>query len=188
MPNLIVQSGVTVDGFFAGPNDEIDWARVDEEFHLHMNEVLGRMRMFIHGRRTYELMAAFWPTADADPTSSPAVVEFASIWRDTPKIVYSRTLQRADWNTTIVREVDPDDVRALKERVDGDVVVGGAELSKAFLRHDLIDEFRVYVHPVLLGQGRPLFEAGGPRLDLELVETRSFGNGVVLLRYGRDRS
>lgn len=139
----------------------------------------------LSGRTTYELMAAFWPTADADPDIPATMAEFAAIWREKPKIVYSRTLEHADWNTTIVRDVVPEEVALLKERAGGDLGLSGADLVAAFLRHGLVDEFRVYVHPVIVGSGKPLFprtEASTPT-TLRLTETRRFGNGVVLLRY-----
>jgi dihydrofolate reductase len=94
-------------------------------------------------------------------------------------------LERADWNTTIAREVVPEEVRALKEQPGGDLVVGGPNLAATFREHDLIDEYRVYVNPVLLGAGTPMFRPSD-RQDLRLVETRTFGVGVVLLRYQRD--
>jgi dihydrofolate reductase len=100
-----------------------------------------------------------------------------------PKIVYSRTLEHADWNTTIVRGVVVDEVEALKAEPGGDLSLGGADLAATFMRLDLVDEYRVYVHPVVIGAGKPLFQ--GVRIDLRLVESRAFGNGVVLLRYER---
>ena len=176
---------VSIDGYFEGPNRELDWHLVDEELHRHFNEWLGAAGAFLDGRVTYELMADFWPTVDQDPASGPTMLEFSRIWVDMPKLVYSRTLENADWNTTIVREVVPDEIRALKAEPGGDLVLGGADLMTAFLRHDLIDEFRIYVHPVVLGRGRPLFPELDTKLDLRLAETRPFGNGVVLLRYER---
>jgi dihydrofolate reductase len=178
----VLLMSVSLDGFFAGPAGELDWQLVDDELHRHFNEQLAPAGAFLDGRVTWELMAGYWPTADQDPASIAPVAEFARIWRDTPKIVYSRTLREAGWNTTIVREVVPDDVRALKARPGGDLFVGGADLAATFLRHGLIDEFRIYVHPVVLGRGRPLFSPGATA-RLTLAETRAFGNGVVLLRY-----
>src|SRR5207247_1712555 len=102
---------VSLDGFFEGPNRELDWQIVDDELHRYFNYVLRGTGAFLSGRVTYELMAGFWPTADEDPVSTPPMVEFAGIWREKPKIVYSKTLDHADWNTTIVREVVPDEVR-----------------------------------------------------------------------------
>ncbi|WP_309112403.1 dihydrofolate reductase family protein [Saccharothrix sp.] len=176
MAKVILAAGVSVDGFFEGPDREIDWHRVDEELHLHFNDWLSRVDGFIHGRITYDLMAAYWPTADREPSATPAEVEFAGIWRDKPKIVYSRTLGEAGWGSTIRREVVPEQVKAL----EGTFTVGGAELADAFVGHGLIDEYRIYVHPVAIGDGRPLFRRA---VDLELLDTRTFGNGVVLLRY-----
>ncbi len=185
MSKLVLQMMVSLDGCFEGPNRELDWHLVDEELHGHFNEVLGAMDAFLDGRVTYELMAAYWPTADDDPDAPATVAEFARIWREMPKLVFSRTLERVEWNSTIVREVDPQAIRDLKERSRGDLAIGGAELAASFLEHDLIDELRLYVNPVVLGSGRPLFPPGGARLDLQLVETRAFSNGVVLLRYAR---
>src|SRR5215212_5762331 len=102
-----------------------------------------------------------------------------------PKIVYSRTLGHADRNTTIVRDVVPAEVRRLAARAGGDLALGGADLADTFRRLDLIDEYRLYVHPVVLGRGRPLFEPADTPAALRLAETRTFGNGVVLLRYRR---
>jgi dihydrofolate reductase len=158
---------------------------VDDEVHRHFNDVLRGMGAFLDGRVTYELMAGFWPTADEDPASSEPMVEFARIWRDMPKIVYSRTLEHADWNTTIVREVVPEEVMKLKAEPGGDLALGGADLGATFMRHDLIDEYRLYVNPVLVGSGKRLFPESDVQRRLRLVETRIFGNGVVLLRYER---
>jgi len=107
MRKIIAMVSVSLDGFFEGPNRELDWQLIDIELHTHFNEELSAMGAFLDGRVTYELMAGFWPTADADPSSPGPIVEFARIWRDMPKIVYSRTLERADWNTTIVRASSP---------------------------------------------------------------------------------
>ena len=114
MSRVVYVMSVSLDGFMEGPNREIDWHHVDEELHQHFNEELASAGAFLDGRITYELMAGFWPTADEDPAASEATKEFARIWRDMPKTVYSRTLEHADWNTTIVREIDPDEVRRLK--------------------------------------------------------------------------
>ena len=185
MRKIILMMSVSLDGFIEGPDREIDWHMVDDELHRHFNEQLGAMGAFLSGRVTYELMAEFWPTADQDPSSSEPMVEFARIWRDTPKIVYSSTLERAGWNTTIVREVVPSEVQQLKERTTGDLALGGADLAAAFLRQDLVDEYRIYIHPVRIGRGKPLFAPSDATVKLQLAETRTFGNGVVLLHYRR---
>ena len=182
MRRIVLMMSVSVDGFFEGPNRELDWHLVDDELHRHFNEWAKGLSAFLDGRVTYELMAGFWPTAARAPSSTPPVVEFAGIWRDMPKFVYSRTLERADWNATVVHEVVPEQVRELKALPGGDMAVGGADLAATFMRLGLIDEYRLYVHPVVIGEGRRLFPPD-QRLDLRLLETRTFGSGVVLLRY-----
>lgn len=174
--------GQSLDGFMAGPDGDLSWHQVDEELHQHYNDVLAGADAFLEGRVTYELMADHWPTADEQPDASPAERQFAQIWRDVPRIVYSRTLESAPWASSIVREVVPEQVQALKEQGDGDLILGGADLAASFFAHGLVDELRVYVHPVLVGAGARSFGStvsGVWRLE----ETHRFGNGVVLLRY-----
>jgi dihydrofolate reductase len=185
MRKIIFMMSVSLDGFFEGPDRELDWHLVDDELLGHMNEELGVMGAFLDGRVTYELMAAVWPAVGADPASTPLMAEFAGIWQDMPKIVYSRTLQQAGRNATIVRDVVAEEVMELKAQPGGDLMVGGADLAAAFMRHDLIDEYRFYIHPVVIGRGRLLFRPSDIRIDLRLAGTRAFGNGVVLLRYQR---
>ena len=185
MRKIVFMMSVSLDGFFEGLDRELGWQRVDVELHEHLNEWLATAGAFLDGRVTYELMADYWPAADQDPGASAPVIEFARIWRDTPKIVFSRTLDRAGWNTMIARELVPAEIQQLKAQPGGDLVVGGADLAAAFRAHDLIDEYRIYVHPVLLGHGRPLFQPADAMVRLRLAETRAFGNGVVLLHYER---
>jgi len=187
MRKIIYMSSVSVDGFMEGPNREIDWHMVDEELHRHFNEELRGMGAFMSGRVTHDLMADFWPTADADPESPETMREFAGIWRDMPKIVFSRTLERADWNTTVLPEVVPEEIVRLKEQAGGDLVLGGSDLAITFMRHDLIDEYRIYVHPVAIGRGKRMFQLSEFSFPLQLAETRTFGNGVVMLRYSRTK-
>lgn len=183
MRKIIFMMSVSLDGFFEGPDRELDWQIVDDELHTHFNEELAKMSAFLDGRVTYELMAGYWPTADQDPSGTRPVKEFAKIWREMPKIVYSRTLETAQWNTTIARDVVVDEIEKLKAQPGGDMVIGGADLAATFMRHNLIDEYRIYVHPVVIGQGQPLFPPSETVVPLKLEQTRSFGSGVVLLRY-----
>ena len=185
MRKVILFVQVSLDGFFEGPNKEIDWHLSGDDLLAHVDEVLAPAGGFLSGRVTYEMMAAFWPTADADPASPPHVKAFAPIWREMPKVVYSKTLTSAGWNTTISRDVVREEVLALKAAARGDLVVGGGDLGAAFMAQDLIDEYRIYVHPVLIGRGAPLFPPADEAYPLRLVETRTFGNGVVLLRHQR---
>ena len=187
MTKVILFVQISLDGFFEGAKKELDWNMVDDELHDHILEVLRPMGAFLSGRVTYELMAAYWPTADADPAATPFVKEFAPIWRDMTKVVYSKTLASAGWNTTIARDVVRDEVEELKLRSRGDLVVGGGELGAAFMAQDLVDEYRIYVHPIRIGEGNRLFPPSKEKVPLRLAESRAFGNGVVLLRYERVR-
>jgi len=185
MRKIILWMSMSLDGFIEGPDRDLGWQSVDEELHTHFNRELDQMGAFLQGRVMYELMAAYWPNADQDPDSSQAVKEYSRIWREKPKVVYSRTLEKAGWNTTIVRDVVPEQVESLKAEPGGDMVIGGPQIAKVFLRHNLIDEFRVYVHPMVIGSGTPLFPYPEPRINLRHVGTKTFGNGVVLLHYRR---
>jgi len=190
MAKLMVMMSLSVDGYMEGPDGDLSWHLVDDEVHGYFNRLLASMSCFIHGRATYELMAGYWPTADADPQSPAVQREFAQIWRDMPKLVYSRTLDRVDWNAELRREVDIAEIEQLKARSERDITLGGADLAATFMRHDLIDEYHLCVHPVLVGAGRRLFPEGdvlpgGGPAGLRLAETRTFGNGVVLLRHER---
>ena len=187
MNKVVLFVSISLDGFFEGANKDISWHMVDEELHAYINDVLKAAGGFLSGRVTYELMAGFWPTADADPATPPRMKEFAPIWRDMPKVVYSRTLTSAGWNTTIAREVVREEVERLKARARGDLVVGGGDLGAEFMRQDLIDEYRIYIHPIQIGEGRRLFPPSTEKVRLSLAETRTFGNGVVMLRYERLR-
>lgn len=185
MRKIIYSMSVSLDGFFEGPDRDISWHRVDDELHRYFNERIAELGGFLHGRVVHELMADFWPTADQDPANAGPMADFAAIWRNMPKYVYSRTLERADWNSTVVHEVVPEEVRALKEQPGGDLGLGGADLAASFAALDLIDEYRVYVHPVLIGRGRSMFPSTDTRTALRLAGTRTFGSGVVELRYER---
>ena len=187
MRKIIWMLSVSVDGYFEAPGGDLTWQIVDAELHQHFNDWLGQAGGFLDGRVTWELMAQSWPEADADPDSPPQVAEFARIWRDMPKRVYSRTLTEAGWNTTIVRDVVPDEIYQLQEEAGGDLVLGGGDLAQSFLRHDLIDEFRIYVHPILAGEGRKMFSSPQLMRPLILAETRTFGSQVMMLRYERPR-
>jgi dihydrofolate reductase len=185
MPKIVLMMNVSLDGYIEGPGHDISWHQVDEELHQHFNDTIGKLGGLLCGRRTYELMASYWPTADSDPQASAVTAEFAGIWRDIPKVVYSRTLEWAGWNTTIARDVVPEEVRALKEWSGADLWLGGAGIAAEFLRRGLVDEYRMYVHPALVGYGTKLFPEADIAASLRLVEDHVFGNGVALLRYER---
>jgi len=184
MGRVLFSLSVSLDGFFEGPDHDLSWQSIDEELHQHFNDRSREVRAFLEGRVTHELMAAYWPTADTDPDSTPVEKEFAGIWREMPKIVYSRTIDEAGWNGTVARDVDPQAVRRLLEQ--GDLSVGGPDLAATFFRHGLVDEVWLYVHPVVIGAGRRPF-MDGQHLGLRLTSSETFGNGVVRLSYAVGR-
>jgi dihydrofolate reductase len=181
---LIYSMGVSLDGFIAGPGGEIDWSAPDEELHRFHNQQMRETGPNLYGRRLYEVMT-YWETADENPSISEYEREFARIWKDTPKIVFSKTLEKVEGNARLVRDNVAEEVAKLKEQPGEDLAVGGAGLASTFMKLGLIDEFRLFVSPVVLGGGTPYFPALDERVNLELVETRTFGSRVVYLRYRR---
>jgi dihydrofolate reductase len=128
-------------------------------------------------------MAAYWPTVEQNPTAPDVEVEYAHIWRAKPKIVFSRTLDKVEWNSRLAREVDPHEIRRLKTQSREDLSLGGPDLAATFHRLGLIDEYWLYVNPVVVGKGKPMFLDVKDVARLQLLETRPFSSGVVLLRY-----
>jgi dihydrofolate reductase len=175
---------VSLDGYIAGPRGEGGWAAPDEELHRFHNDQARELGLHLLGRRLYEVMA-YWETAEErNPTAPQYELEFARIWKVLPKIVYSTTLEEVEGDSRLSRGDPADEVLELKQKSGADIAVGGAALASSLTAHGLIDEYHLFVTPVVLGGGRPFF-AGDTRLDLELLETRTFGSGVVYLRYGR---
>jgi dihydrofolate reductase len=183
MRKLIYSFGVSLDGFIAGPDGGIDWSAPGEELHRFHNQQARELGAELYGRRLWEVMRA-WETWEDDRPSAPEVeLEFARIWKETPKFVFSRTLENVEGNATLVREDAVEEVARLKEQPGKDLAVGGAGLATSLMKAGLIDEYRLFVSPVLLGGGTPFFPALDERINLELVETRNFGSRVVYLRY-----
>jgi dihydrofolate reductase len=184
MRKLIYSMGVSLDGFIAGPNGEIDWSAPDEELHRFHNQQTRELGAHLCGRRLYETML-YWETADENPSAAEHELEFARIWKDLPKIVFSKTLEKVEGNARLATDGVADEVAKLKEQSGKDLAVGGAGLASTLIELDLIDEYRPFVSPVVLGGGTPYFPALEERINLELVETRTFGSRVVYLRYRR---
>jgi dihydrofolate reductase len=184
MRKLIYSMGVSLDGFIAGRNGEIDWSVPDEELHRFHNQQMRDTGAHLCGRRLYEAMKE-WETAEERSPLPEPELEFARIWKDMPKIVFSRTLEKVKGNSRLVRAGLAEEVATLKEQPGQDLAVGGAGLASATMELGLIDEFRLFISPVVLGGGTPYFPALDHSIDLELVETRTFGSRVVYVRYRR---
>jgi dihydrofolate reductase len=185
MGKVIYSMSVSLDGFMEDADRSLDWVIIDEEIHRFFNDQAREAGAFLYGRRMYELMTAYWPTADASPSAPDFEIDYSRIWKEKPKIVFSKTLEKVEWNSRLVRDVVADEIRALKEQPDNDMQVGGPNLASAFMRLGLIDEYHVFVHPVVLGGGTPFFPALDGTMNFWLLETRTFGSGVVYLRYER---
>ncbi len=183
MRKIIYAMSVSLDGYIEAPGGDLSWSNPDKELHSHFNELESSIDINFYGRRLYETMAAFWPTADENPAAPEYEKEYARLWRKMPKIVFSKTLAQVGWNSRLVRGNIAGEVKKLKDQPGNDMSVGGAELAAAFMELGLIDEFRLYLHPVVLGGGKPMFRPLRDPVRLQLVETRKFGQGVVLLRY-----
>ena len=183
MGRLICSHHVSLDGFIEGPNGELDRAIVDEELYRRFNDQEGAIGAHLYGRRTYENMAQFIPALAQDPAAPDYLVETARFWLDKPKIVFSRTLARAEWKATLVRERASEEIAKLRREADKDMYLAGANLADSVIPLGLIDEYRLYVHPVVLGGGKPFLPRDGGVLRIRLAEATRLGASVVLLRY-----
>jgi dihydrofolate reductase len=184
MRKLIYSMTVSLDGFIAGPGGDISWSGPDEELHRFHNDRVRELGAHLLGRRLYETMV-YWETADQDPSASAVTLDFARVWQALPKIVFSTTLESVQGNARLASGDVVDELARLREEPGGDLEVGGAGLASELIKRNLIDDYRLFVSPVVLGAGTPYFPAGEQRIGLELVETRTFGGGVVYLRYAR---
>lgn len=182
MAKLIYSMITSLDGHIEDEHGGFDWAAPDEEVHSYVNELGSSVGTYLFGRRMYETMV-YWETAHMIPDQPQVVLDWARQWQAAEKIVYSRTLaEPRSERTRIKREFDADAVRRLKADAEHDIAVAGPELAAHAVRAGLVDEFQMIVCPVIVGGGKR-FLPNSVRLDLELVEDRQFGNGVVVLRY-----
>jgi dihydrofolate reductase len=183
MRRLIYSMTVSLDGYIAGPDGAIDWSVPDEELFRFHTQHVREIGAHLCGRRLYETMV-YWETAEEGPLAAQQI-EFAQIWKALPKVVFSTTLESVVGNTRLARDGVGEEVSRLKEQPGKDIGVGGAGLAGACMKLGLIDEWRLFVSPVLLGGGTPYFPTLEKPTDLELLETKTFGSRVVYLRYRR---
>ncbi len=174
---------VSLDGFIEDAGHTLNWVVIDEELHTFANDEARETGVFLYGRRLYENMAAYWPTADADPSAPQYMLDFAQIWKAKPKVVFSKTLTRVDWNSRLVKDDVGREITKLKAQPGEDLSVGGASLAATCIELGLVDEYRLIVHPVVLGRGKPFWPPLSKPIGLRLLVTRTFGTGVVYLRY-----
>lgn len=181
MRKVIFFNLISLDGYFEGPDRDINWHHVDEEFNEFAIQQTGEFGALLFGRVTYELMAGYWPTEAANRDDP----EIARLMNSLPKIVFSNTLDNAEWeNTKLVRDNIVEEVTTLKEQSGKDIAIfGSSDLAVTFIDLGLIDELRIMINPVVLGDGKTLFSGIKSRLDLNLIKTRTFKSGNVLLYY-----
>lgn len=182
MAKIIYATNMSLDGYIEDASGSFDWSEPDEELHQFFNDLLRGIGTHLLGRRMYETMAV-WETDPSLAEDSAVMADFAAVWQDADKVVYSTTLtEPITKRTRIVRAFDVDEVRSLKEPSPADLLVSGPELAGHALRHALVDEVHVVITPVAVGTGKPAFPAD-LRLDLELLEQRAFRNGSVHVAY-----
>lgn len=186
MGTLIYGFTVSVDGYIADTHGSIDWSDPSRELHQYWNDFERETALSFYGRRLYDLMSAYWPTADEDPDATGLIVDFANIWREMPKVVFSRTLESVDWNSRLERGDPVEVVRKLKAETDGQLEVAGATLAAPIVQAGLVDEYRIVIAPTAVGGGTPFFPALPSWISLRLLENRTFPGGTVLLRYSAE--
>lgn len=182
MARLIYSAISSLDGYIEDMNGQFDWAAPDEEVHSFINNLERSAGTHVYGRRMYETLMV-WETDPNLAAESPLLRDFAEIWQAADKIVYSKTLQAVSTRKTqIERNFKPAVIRQLKAAVEQDILIGGPELAAHAFRAGLIDECHLFLTPIIVGGGKPALP-GNFRLELELLEQRRFGSGVVYLRY-----
>jgi dihydrofolate reductase len=182
MAKLIYSAITSLDGYVADVDGNFDWAAPDEEVHSFVNDLERQVGTYLYGRRIYEVMV-YWETAHTLPDQPRVVEDFAEIWQAADKIVYSKTLETvSSARTRIERDFDPEAVRQMKASAERDISVGGPDLAAQAIRAGLVDEYHLFLTPVVVGDGKPSLP-DNVRLQLELLDEGRFGSGVVHLHY-----
>jgi dihydrofolate reductase len=182
MANLIYSTIASLDGYVADEDGKFDWAAPDDEVHGFVNDLERSVGTYLYGRRMYEVMV-FWETADTLIDEPPVFQDFAQIWQAADKIVYSKSLQTvSSARTQIERDFDPETVRQMKAAAERDITVGGPDLAAQAIKAGLVDEYQLFLTPHVVGAGKRSLPHD-VRLNLELLDERRFGSGVVYLQY-----
>jgi dihydrofolate reductase len=189
MRKVVVFMHISLDGFAAGPNGELDWISYDAELEKYAEEVVSTVGAPLYGRVTYQMMESYWPTVLTNPTSTKHDLEHAQWVENIPKIVFSKSLERVEWNNTrLIKDNIAEEISKLKQQPGKDLVIFGSPgLTHTFMGLGLIDEYRLTVNPVVLGQGIPLFNNFRGRTDLNLLNAKTFNSGVIALHYETKR-
>jgi dihydrofolate reductase len=182
MAKLIYAAITSLDGYVADEDGKFDWSVPDEEVHAFVNDLERSVGTYLYGRRMYEVMVA-WENPDTFADQQPVIRDYAEIWQEADKVVYSKTLEAVSSSRTrIERDFDAEAIREMKSRAARDLSVGGPELAAQAIEAGLVDELHLFLSPIVVGGGTPSLP-DGMRLELELLSERRFGNGVVQLHY-----
>lgn len=189
MRNVVLFMHISLDGYAAGPNGELDWITYDEELEKYAEGIVATVGSPLYGRVTYQMMESYWPTVLDDPSPSKHALEHAQWIQEVPKVVFSKTLETVEWqNTTLIKDNLAEEITKLKQQPGKDLVIFGSPgLAQTLIQLDLIDEYRLTLNPVILGQGMPIFKDAEVRSDLTLVNTKTLASGVVALHYKTKR-
>ena len=190
MRKVVLFMHLTLDGFAAGPNGELDWISYEEAFEKYAEGVVRIVGAPLYGRVTYQMMESYWPTVLTNPSSTKHDIDHAHWIENISKIVFSKSLKKVEWNNTrLIKDNIGEEISKLKQQPGKDLVIFGSPgLAQTFMQLDLIDEYRLTVNPVVLGSGKPLFKDIKDRSNLKLVETKTFNSGVVGLHYETKRT
>jgi dihydrofolate reductase len=193
MRKVIALIHLSLDGFAAGPNDELDWISYDDELEKYAHSMHDLTDAVIWGRRTYQGMASYWLTVPGDPNSTPAALEHARWLDNATKVVVSRTLDRIEWNNTTntvqIKDNIAQEINKLKQQPGKDIwFLGSIQLAQTFMQLGLIDEYRININPTILGKGKLLFGDLKEKMNLKLIERKVFQSGVVALRYSPNKA
>ncbi|MDO8368241.1 MAG: dihydrofolate reductase family protein [Saprospiraceae bacterium] len=187
MRKLVLFMHVSLDGFVAGPNGEMDWIQVDEEIFDHAGERIDHADTALYGRVTYQMMEAYWPTAGMQPNASKHDVDHSKWYNSVEKVILSKSMQGQELdNTTIISDRLEEQINRLKKRPGEEIIIFGSPgAAHSLMDFDLIDEFWLFVNPILLGQGIPLFSRMEDHRKLRLLSSHHFASGVIALHYER---
>jgi dihydrofolate reductase len=183
MRRLTFGMNLSLDGYIAAPGDDLGWSVPSDELFQWWSDRVKATDLALYGRRLWDTMSSHWPTADQQPDATAAEIEFARRWQDMPKVVFSSTTGAVDGNARLVTGDAVTEITRLKAEAGGAMDIAGATLAAAAMRAGLIDEYAIVTHPVLVGGGTPFFTSLDAWVDLNLLETRAFPDGVLLTRY-----
>jgi len=190
MRKLIFFMHTSLDGFVAGPNGEMNWIKVDDELFDFVGTMTDQSDTALYGRVTYQMMENYWPTAGDQPNASKHDIEHSTWYNKVPKVVLSRTLNESDLkNTKVFNDHLAENINQLKQQEGKNIIIfGSPSASNSILKVGLVDEFWIFVNPILLGQGMPLFKDITQSIHLRLIESKTFNNGVIALHYAAEEN